>query len=138
MTPIPGAPKTEPAKSRQSSGSPASKLTNATATKHDVKGVLLKKASRDLKLGVRLAARRDGSNEGVEVVDVHPSGPLSSSVQPGDVLLRINGKLCNEGYQQAAEALRDATGVLECAARRHTLTVAASITFLGVPVAGSS
>ena len=84
--------------------------------KDNVKGVLVNKAKREMKLGVRLAERRDGSQEGVEVIDVHPDGPLANVIQTGDIVLRINGQLCNTGFDAAAEMLRDAFGMVECVA----------------------
>ena len=69
----------------QSLGGPSSL---SRALKDNVKVILINKAKRDLKLGVRLAARKDGSKEGVEVLEVHPDGPLASVIQTGDVLLR--------------------------------------------------
>jgi hypothetical protein len=79
----------------------------------NVKGILVKKDRRDLKMGVRLSTRSDGNPEGVEVVQVHPAGPLAAVVQQGDIVLRINGKLCNDGYSAAANELRDAVGLVE-------------------------
>ena len=69
----------------QSLGGPSSL---SRALKDNVKVILINKAKRDLKLGVRLAARKDGSTEGVEVLEVHPDGPLASVIQTGDVVLR--------------------------------------------------
>ena len=54
----------------------------------NVKGVLVNKATRNTKMGVRLSSRKDGSKEGVEFLEVHPEGPLASVVRTGDVLLR--------------------------------------------------
>ena len=67
-------------------GSPVAQ--QASAQKEKVTAVLIKKASKDLRLGVRLAARKDGSTTGVEVIDVHPDGPLANVIQKGDILLR--------------------------------------------------
>jgi hypothetical protein len=117
-----------------------------------VTAVLIKKATKDLRLGVRLAARKDGSTTGVEVIEVHPDGPLATVIQKGDVMLRsarrawrqtasatarahrltaasvlsrrvvraVNSTECNYGYKEAAIALREACGVVECAPRPAT------------------
>lgn len=81
--------------------------------KENVKGILVNKSKREMKMGVRVAPRRDGSNEGVEVIEVHPSGPLATVIEVGDVLLRINGTLCDGGYEAAAIELRDTVGIVE-------------------------
>jgi len=94
-------------------------LVPPTPGKDKVTQVVIKKSSPDLRLGVRLAARKDGGKEGVEVINVHPKGPLAKVIQKGDVLLRINGQVCNSGYQQAAEQLRDACGVVDLVVSRR-------------------
>ena len=93
-------------------GSPVSPEVNRLL-QDNVKGILINKASRDMKLGVRLGDRSDGSDEGVEMMDVHPAGPLASVVRKGDILLRLNGKPCNHGWQHASDIMREATGMLE-------------------------
>ena len=100
---------------RNSNGSPSSPVSPEVnrLLKDNVKGILINKASRDMKLGVRLGDRSDGSDEGVEMMDVHEKGPLASVVRKGDILLRLNGKPCNHGWQHASDIMREATGMLE-------------------------
>ena len=92
---------------------PANNSSPSRMLKENVKGILVNKAKREMKMGVRVAPRADGNTEGVEVVEVHPSGPLASVILVGDVLLRINGTLCDAGYDAAAIELRDAVGIVE-------------------------
>ena len=96
----------------KANGTPVSPEVNRLL-KDNVKGILINKAHRDMKLGVRLADRSDGSDEGVELQDVHPAGPLASVVRSGDILLRLNGNPCNFGFQHATNLMKEAVGMVE-------------------------
>ena len=48
----------------------------------------VEKTRKEMKLGIRLSVRADGNKEGVEVIEVHPDGPLASVIQTGDIVLR--------------------------------------------------
>ena len=68
--------------------------------------VLLKKSSRDVKSGIRLATY---NNHDVRVVDIDPTGPLASTLTKGDQILAVNDTSCTD-HKQTAEMIRDAIG----------------------------
>jgi len=75
--------------------------------------VRIHKPRPDVKLGVRLAARRDGvAGEGIELIDVHPESPIAQAgVEVGDVLLSVNGATC-DALKDGARLLREAEGAV--------------------------
>ena len=72
--------------------------------KDKVTQVVIKKSSPELRLGVRLAARKDGYKEGVEVINVHPKGPLAKVIQKGDIMLRSAWRARSELEEQRPAA----------------------------------
>jgi outer membrane biosynthesis protein TonB len=68
------------------------------------------KPTPDTKLGVRLSGSK---GKPVKVVEINEQGPLAGKVGKGDIIASINGVRCSEGHSKAAEALRNASGVLK-------------------------
>jgi len=71
--------------------------------------VSVRKASRESRLGIRLV----DSTDGVEIVDVHPDGPMATYLEVGDVILSVNGLECTEGKKAASKAMQEAESVIE-------------------------